>query len=74
MPATLKEEFCLATYNPLLVPTQVLWRSDPHDRQGVSDSHAHIASGYCLRHTLAGAFKFYRSEEAQNMKKKHTSK
>ena len=61
--------------NPFLVPTQVLWRSDPHDRQGVSASHAHVASGCCLRHTLAGAFEFFRSEEAQNMKKKqHTSK
>ena len=25
-----------------------------------------------LRHTLAGAFEFFRSEEAQNMKKKNT--
>ena len=47
------------------MPTQILWRSDPHDRQGVSDSHAHVASGYCQRHTLAGAFEFYRSKEAQ---------
>ena len=54
------------------MPTQVLWRSDPHDRQSVSDSHAHAASGYCLRHTLAGAFEFYRSAEAQKYEEKTT--
>ena len=44
---------------------------DPHDRQGVSDSDAQVASGYCLRHTLAGAFEFYRSEEAQKYEEKN---
>ena len=63
-----------ALRNPLLVPTQVLWRSDPHDRQGVSDSHAHVASGYCLRLLRLGLLSFTDLKKLKNMKKKITSK
>ena len=56
------------------MPTQVLWRLDPHDRHGVSDSHAHVSAVYCLRYTLAGAFEFYRSEEAQKYEEKKSAK
>ena len=55
------------------MPTQVLWHLDPYDRQGVSDSHAYVSSGYCLRHTLAWTFEFYRSEEAQKYEEKKIS-
>ena len=51
------------------MPTQVLWRSDPHDRQGVSDSHAHVA---IVRLLWLGLLSFTDLKKLKNMKKKNT--